>query len=162
MNGEFARPHKDFLARAIDLARVYSREGTCGPFGAVVVRNGEVIGEGWNRVTSTCDPSAHAEIVAIRAACAHLQSPFLDGCVLYSSCEPCPMCLAAAYWAHVPELYFAASREDAAQAGFDDAGLYKELALPTVAKRIQTRQCLEAEGAEVLAAWRDNPNRIPY
>src|SRR5262245_9316936 len=110
----------DFLIEAIALSRERMLAGAGGPFGALIVRDGEIFARGWNRVTTTNDPTAHAEVVAIRAACERLGTFRLDGCVIYASCEPCPMCLAAAYWSRVARLVFAASREDAAQAGFDD------------------------------------------
>ena len=119
-----------FLLRAIQLARANVSNRTGGPFGAVVVKDGVIIGEGANHVTTLNDPTAHAEIVAIRTACRYLDSFELSGCEIYSSCEPCPMCLAAIYWSRASKIYFAASREDAASAGFDDEFLYRELARP--------------------------------
>src|SRR5262245_29961376 len=119
-----------FLREAIRLSidKMQANEG--GPFGAVIVRDGQIIGRGWNRVTSTNDPTAHAEIVAIRDACSRLKTFSLAGCEIYSSCEPCPLCLAAIFWARLDRIFYAATCEDAAAAGFDDGILYRELALP--------------------------------
>jgi len=137
---------KTFLREAIALARAGAAAGVGGPFGAVVVHEGRVIGRGQNRVTSTCDPTAHAEVVAL----------------LYSSCEPCPMCLAAAYWAHVARIVFAGTRTDAAAAGFDDEFLYRELTLPPEARRLPLVPLLRAEGVVAFDEWRHQPGRIPY
>jgi len=120
-------PDDLFLARAVELARIGSERGDGGPFGAVVVRDGKILAEAWNRVVAGNDPTAHAEISAIRAACATLGSFHLPGAVLYASSEPCPMCLAAAYWAHIARIVFANSRFDAAAIGFRDDALYAEL-----------------------------------
>jgi len=138
------------------------RRGRGGPFGAVIARNGEVIGRGWNEVTTSQDPTAHAEIVAIREACRTLKSPHLDGCDIYTSCEPCPMCLGAIYWARLRRLYFAATRQDAAAAGFDDELIYQEICLPVDQRRLPTRQLLRAQALEALNEWRTKPDKIPY
>jgi len=138
------------------------RRGRGGPFGAVIARNGEVIGRGWNKVTTSQDPTAHAEIVAIREACRTLKSPHLDGCDIYTSCEPCPMCLGAIYWARLRRLYFAATRQDAAAAGFDDELIYQEICLPVDQRRLPTRQLLRAQALEALNEWRTKPDKIPY
>src|SRR5487761_1508170 len=119
-----------FMRRAISLSREQMEHGGGGPFGAVIVKGGVIIAEGWNRVTSTNDPTAHAEIVAIRAACAVLGSFSLGDCEIYASCEPCPMCLAAIYWARLERVYYANTRADAARIGFDDDFLYREIAAP--------------------------------
>ncbi len=124
------------LREAIALARAGAAGGCGGPFGAVIVHEGRVVGRGENRVTSTNDPTAHAEMVAIRAACTNLGRFHLAGATLYTSCEPCPMCLAAAYWAHVARIVFACTRDDAAAIGFDDAFLYRELVAPPAARRV--------------------------
>lgn len=152
----------DFLREAIRLSRQHMQAGDGGPFGSVVVRGGEVISQGWNRVTSTNDPTAHAEVEAIRAACARLRTFSLAGCVLYASCEPCPMCLAAAYWARVDRLVYAAAREDAAGAGFDDAELYTELVLTPEKRRLPSLQSLRSEAQDVFEEWLKLPQRIPY
>jgi guanine deaminase len=151
-----------FLREAIRLSREHMQAGDGGPFGSVVVRDGEIIARGWNSVTTTNDPTAHAEIVAIRDACRHLGTFSLAGCVLYASCEPCPMCLSAAYWARVDRLVFAASRNDAALAGFDDEWLYQELPLRIDQRRIPTQQSLREEAQIVFIEWLQNPDRIPY
>ncbi|MDA8238217.1 MAG: nucleoside deaminase [Chloroflexi bacterium] len=150
------------LREAIRLSRARMRQGRGGPFGAVVARDGVVVARGWNAVTSTCDPTAHAEVVAIRRACRGLGTFSLAGCVLYASCEPCPMCLAAAYWARVDRLVYAATRDDAARAGFDDALIYREVPLPPEARSLPTDQLLHAEGAAVLGEWLAKPDRVPY
>jgi guanine deaminase len=154
--------HDAFLRRALDLARTHSRGGMNGPFGAVVVREGEIVGEGWNRVVETSDPTAHAEILAIRDAARTLGTHDLSDCILYASCEPCPMCLSAIYWAHVREIHFAASKEDASDAGFDDARILRELGLGWEQRELPSHRALAREGAEVLEAWVRNPRRMPY
>lgn len=151
-----------FLRTAIRLAGSRSLAGHGGPFGAVIVENGAVVSRGWNRVTSTNDPTAHAEMVAIRRACRKLGKFNLSGCVLYTSCEPCPMCLAAAYWARVDRLVFAAEREDAAAIGFDDALLYREIPLPHQERSLPMTQSLRHEAVEVMQSWSSMPNRILY
>lgn len=133
-----------------------------GPFGALVVVAGRIVGKGWNKVTSTNDPTAHAEIVAIRAACRRLQAYHLPQAVLYSSCEPCPMCFAAACWARVPRIVFAASRKDAAAIGFADEDLYREIALPREARRIRMDQFLQNEARRIMRAWYRTPGIVRY
>ena len=154
--------HDAFLRRALHLARTHSRSGLNGPFGAVVVHDGEMVGEGWNRVVETPDPTAHAEILALREAAETLGTHDLTGCVLYSSCEPCPMCLSAIYWARIREIHFAASKEDAAAAGFDDTLIQSELEKGWVDRNILARQAMAHEGAELLGEWARNPRRVPY
>jgi guanine deaminase len=154
--------HETYLRRALELARTHSQSGVNGPFGAVVVRNGQLVGEGWNRVVETSDPTAHAEILAIREAATTLGTHELADCTLYASCEPCPMCLSAIYWAHIREVHFAASKEDAAAAGFDDARILSELEEGREGRSIPAHQALAREGAEVLREWVRNPRRIPY
>jgi guanine deaminase len=151
-----------FMQEAIRLSLEMMRAGKGGPFGAVVVRDGEIIGRGWNRVTSANDPTAHAEIVAIREACRKAGTFFLEGAELYASCEPCPMCLSAAYWARISRVYYGASRSDAAAAGFLDEMLYEELAREASQRRIP---CVGLGREQALAAfreWREKPDRIPY
>jgi len=150
------------LREAIRLSIDHLSTSAAGPFGAVIARNGEVIGRGFNKVTSTNDPTAHAEVVAIRDACARLRSFSLDGCELYASCEPCPMCLAASYWARIESITFAASSEDAAAAGFDDRHFYDELALPMEERTVPMRQLLRDEACTAFAAWRAKADRIEY
>lgn len=151
-----------FLREAIRLARRSVLEHGGGPFGALVVRGEEVLGRGWNQVTTANDPTAHAEIVAIREAAQHVGDFRLQGCVLYSSCEPCPMCLAAAYWARIEAVWYAADRRNAAAAGFDDARLYGELALPAPRRRLPCRQHLAVEGELPFREWLAKPDRVPY
>ena len=159
---ETAEVDTRFLREAIRVARVRMLEGRGGPFGAVVARDGVVVARGWNAVTSTNDPTAHAEVVAIRRACRKLGSFSLAGCVLYASCEPCPMCLAAAYWARIDRLVLAASRDDAARAGFDDAVIYEQLPLPVAERSLRTTQLLRTEAVAVFDAWLAKPDRVPY
>jgi len=150
------------LRRAIGLAAHHSADGAHGPFGAVVARGGAVVGEGWNQVVARHDPTAHAEVTAIRDACRRLETHDLSGCVLYTSCEPCPLCLSAAYWAHVSRVVYAASKKDAARAGFDDERIYAELAQAWEARTLPGEQRLPDEGRAVLDAWLANGRRIPY
>jgi tRNA(Arg) A34 adenosine deaminase TadA len=151
-----------FMRMAIELAAEHMRAKEGGPFGALITRGSEIVARGWNKVTSSNDPTAHAEMTAIRAAAAALGSIQLRGCVLYTSCEPCPMCLGAAYWARVDRLVFAANRHDAAEAGFDDEQIYSELAHPPFSRKLPTQQALREKAVEVLAEWRHMPDKIPY
>ncbi|MRS12275.1 MAG: nucleoside deaminase [Actinobacteria bacterium] len=150
------------MQRAIALSREKMREDEGGPFAAVVVRDGAIVGEGWNQVTGHNDPTAHAEIVAIREACRTLGSFSLEGCVIYTSCEPCPMCLAAIHWAHIERVYFANTAEDAAAIGFDDARLYRELALPRDERSLPLERLCAEEAIEVFREWAADPGRIQY
>ena len=152
----------DFLREAIRLSVEKMGAGEGGPFGAVIVRNGQIVGRGWNRVTSTNDPTAHAEIVAIRDACGRLESFSLVGCEIYTSCEPCPMCLAAIYWARLDRITYAATCQDAAAAGFDDSQFYHELSLAPGARSIPMAQDLRPEACEAMDAWRRKADRIKY
>ena len=152
----------DAMRRAVQLSRDGMQAGAGGPFGAVVLRDGEIIGEGCNQVTSTCDPTAHAEIVAIRAACTRLGTFSLAGCTLVSSCEPCPMCLAAAHWARCDAVIFGASRRDAARAGFDDALLYEEIDRLPADRVVPGRALLSDEAAQVFDEWLAKEDRVPY
>lgn len=154
--------HEEFLRRAIQLAVENVRQGRGGPFGAVIVAGGGIVAEGANHVTTDLDPTAHAEIVAIRAACRRLGRFDLRGAVIYSSCEPCPMCLGAIYWARLDALYYAAGREDAAAAGFDDRFLYEQFALDEQHRSLPARRIALAEAAEPFNEWRNHPGRIPY
>jgi len=151
-----------FLREAIRLSRVRMRTGGAGPFGAVVVQDDRIVARGWNRVTAANDPTAHAEVVAIRRACTRLRSFSLAGCILYTSCEPCPMCLGAAYWARLDRLVFAAGRLDAAAAGFDDAFIYDELPLGPLERSLPTSQLLREEAIAAFDAWLADPDRVPY
>jgi guanine deaminase len=150
------------MARAIELALENVRGSEGGPFGAVIVRNGEIIAEGVNLVTATTDPTAHAEMVAIRRACQLLRNFELRDCELYSSCEPCPMCLGAVYWARVGHLYFAANRIDAAKIGFDDSLIYDELAIPYVSRKIPTTNFMREEALAAFRTWALSATKVPY
>lgn len=150
------------MRRAIALALENVRAGNGGPFAALVVKEGRVIAEGTNRVTSSNDPTAHAEIVAIREACRVLNDFQLTGCDLYTTCEPCPMCLGAIYWARPARIFYAGTAADAAAAGFDDAFIYDELKLPPTARRIPTAQILREESLAIFAAWQNQENKKRY
>lgn len=150
------------MRRAIALSLDMMRAGRGGPFGAIVVKDNQIIGEGYNKVTSTQDPTAHAEIVAIREACRTLGSFSLSGCEIYTSCEPCPMCLSAIYWARLERLYFANTRTDAAAIGFDDEKICKEIGKPLADQRIPTTQLLAEEGIAAFREWEDKADKVPY
>lgn len=152
----------DFLRQAIGLSidKMKSNEG--GPFGAIIVQDGQIVGRGWNRVTSANDPTAHAEIVAIRNSCSRLNAFSLSGCEIYCSCEPCPMCLAAIYWSRIDRIFFAASSDDAGAAGFDDQNFYGELGLSASDRPIPMEQALRDEACIVLQAWLKKKDRVPY
>jgi guanine deaminase len=150
-----------FIGRAIQLAVENVRHGG-GPFGALIVRDGKIIGEGANRVTKECDPTAHAEIVALRAACKHEKQFHLNGCAIYTSCEPCPMCLAAAYWAHISTIYFAAPAGSAASAGFADAFMYEQFMLPRGERDIALVQVPHIGAEEAFQNWNKNTARVDY
>jgi len=150
------------MRRAIELALEGVRANQGGPFGAVVVREGAVIGEGCNRVIASNDPTAHAEIVALRAACAKLGSFQLRGCELYTTCEPCPMCLGAAFWARVDRVHYACESADARRAGFDDQALYEELARAHAERTLPIQQLMRDEALATFQAWIDKPDRVAY
>ena len=150
------------MREAIRLSIQMMRRGKGGPFGAVVVRNGKVVGRGSNQVTSANDPTAHAEIVAIREACKRLKTFQLDDCDLYTSCEPCPMCLSAIYWARLGQVYYANTRRDAAKIDFDDDFIYREVALPIRRRELRMSQFLREEALAAFAEWQRKPNKIPY
>jgi tRNA(Arg) A34 adenosine deaminase TadA len=155
-------PNPDFLRRAIALATENVVRAGGGPFAAVIVRDGKIVAEAVNTVTTDNDPTAHGEVNAIRAAAGALGAFTLAGCELYSSCEPCPMCLAAAYWAHLDAIYYGACAADAARAGFDDAFLYRELRKPSGERRLPATQLLGNEAWASFAAWLALPNRTNY
>ncbi|HIR72792.1 MAG TPA: nucleoside deaminase [Candidatus Coprenecus pullicola] len=152
----------DHMRRAISLAEDNASSGNGGPFGAVIVKDGKVVAEGSNTVTVDNDPTAHAEVNAIRRACAVLGTFDLSGCELYTSCEPCPMCLAACYWAHISRVYYAAGRDDAAAAGFDDDMIYVEVAKPLDERKLPFTQLLPEEGLRPFLLWRSNPDKVRY
>lgn len=150
------------MKRAIELARAGMDNNDGGPFGCVVAKDGKVIGEGNNRVTSTNDPTAHAEVVAIREACKTLDAFQLDGCSIYTSCEPCPMCLGAIYWARPAHVFYACTREDAAAVGFDDDFIYDEISLPNENRERVMINLLRDEGVALFQAWMVKPDKIEY
>ena len=150
------------MQAAIQLAIDGVNAGRGGPFGAVVVKEGQIVGRGCNCVTSTNDPTAHAEVVAIRDACQSLGTFHLDGCEIYASCQPCPMCLAAIYWAHLDRLYFGATAAEAAAAGFADDFIYRQFSLPIEGRSIPAVQLMPAESLAAFEAWRAKVDRIEY
>ena len=151
-----------YMREAIRISIEKMRANQGGPFGAVVVHNAEIVGRGWNQVTSSNDPTAHAEVVAIRDACKNLKTFKLDECELYTSCEPCPMCLAASYWARLRKVYFGNTRKDAADIGFDDEFLYQQIALPITQRSLTLEQCCGDEALRAFVEWRDKPDKVPY
>ena len=151
-----------FMQVAIDLARAGMNNNEGGPFGAIVVKAGQIIGRGNNRVTSTNDPTAHAEIVAIRDACRSLAHFQLEDCVIYTSCEPCPMCLGAIYWARPKRIVYGCSREDAAAIDFDDDFIYREIPLPITERMIPTEQKCQVEAVQVFTEWEQKGDRTEY
>jgi len=150
------------MRRAIALAVENVRSGRGGPFAAVVVRGDEVLGEGTNLVVFTNDPSAHAEVLAVRAACSKLKHFQLSGCEIYTSCEPCPMCLGLIYWSRPDKVYYATTAEDAAAISFDDLRIYREFQSPPVARSIHMVQMLRDEGLAAFRAWQEKPDKIAY
>ena len=154
--------HERFMMRAIELAERGVDDGLGGPFGCVVVKDGEIVGEGCNQVTSTNDPTAHAEVVAVREACRNLGSFQLTGCDVYTSCEPCPMCLGAIYWARPARIFIAGTREDAAAAGFDDDLFYSELEKPNDDRELKMESLLREESQRVFERWMNKPDRVEY
>ena len=153
---------KQFMRRAIDLSQQKMDENCGGPFGAVIVKAGKIIGEGWNCVTSTNDPTAHAEMVAIRNASAAIKNFKLEGCEIYTSCEPCPMCLSAIYWARIDKIFYANLREDAEKIGFDDAFLYSEVALPENKRALPVYRLLREEARIVFNNWMKKQDKTQY
>ena len=154
--------NKRFMLEAIRISAKEMRRNQGGPFGAVVVLNGRIVGRGWNQVTSANDPTAHAEVSAIRDACRRLKTFQLDKCELYTSCEPCPMCLSAIYWARLKRVYYANTRKDAAAIDFDDDFLYREVARPISRRKIPMKQLLRSEALKVFAEWDAKADKIPY
>jgi guanine deaminase len=155
-------PDERFMRRAIELAQRGVDENLGGPFGCVIVRDEAIVGEGSNQVTSTNDPTAHAEIVAIREACRNLDSFQLEGCSVYTSCEPCPMCLTAIYWARPAAIFFAGTRADAADAGFDDERFYSELEKPNEQRELPMQPLLREESQKVFETWIAKPDKVEY
>jgi len=151
-----------FMKRALALAQKGMNTNAGGPFGAVIVKNGEIIAEGFNKVTSTNDPTAHAEVVAIRKACKKLKSFQLDNCVIYTSCEPCPMCLGAIYWARPKAVFYSCDKIDAAKINFDDAFIYEELDKNIDDREIKFIQMIQKEGQMVFKAWQKKENKTAY
>ncbi|TAK96779.1 MAG: nucleoside deaminase [Verrucomicrobia bacterium] len=151
-----------FMREAIRISMAKMRANCGGPFGAVVVRKGKIVGRGWNQVTSTNDPTAHAEVTAIRDACRRLNTFQLDDCELYTSCEPCPMCLSAIYWARFKKVYYGNTRKDAARIEFDDDFLYREVALPISKRKIPMKRLLRDEALTAFKAWADKADKIRY
>jgi guanine deaminase len=151
-----------FMARAIQLSIENVHSGRGGPFGAVVVKDGNIVAEGSNQVTSTNDPTAHAEILAIRAACAKLGVFELHSCEIYTSCEPCPMCLGAIYWARLSRIFFANAASDASSIGFDDSSIYREIPLPLAQRAIPMIQMMREQALAAFQAWQEKPNKIVY
>lgn len=151
-----------FMARAIHLSIENVQSGRGGPFGAVVVKDGAIIGEAANQVTATNDPTAHAEVLAIRAACKQLHAFELAGCEIYTSCEPCPMCFGAIYWARLSRVYFANLHADASKIGFDDSLIYREIARPHSERKIPMIQMMREQALTAFRAWENKPNKIEY
>jgi guanine deaminase len=154
--------NKRFMREAIRLSFLRMRQGEGGPFGAVVVKRATIVGRGWNRVTSENDPTAHAEINAIRNACKHLKTFCLKGCDLYASCEPCPMCLSAIYWSRIRAVFYGNTRKDAAKIAFDDDFIYRQIALPIGRRKLLMRQLLREEALPAFAEWEHKPDKNPY
>lgn len=150
------------MQAAIDHARKGMTSNSGGPFGCVIVKDDKIVGRGYNCVSSHNDPTAHAEVVAIRDACTHLQTFQLDGCEIYTSCEPCPMCMGAIYWARPAKVYYAATRHDAAAAGFDDSMIYQELTVPIEQRQIEMINFDREKSIEVFKEWLEKPDKIDY
>lgn len=151
-----------FMREAIRLSIENMRAGNGGPFGAVIVKDGKIIARGFNQVTSSNDPTAHAEVVAIREACKVLNSFQLEDCEIYTSCEPCPMCLGAIYWARPSKMYYANTKKDAANIGFDDQFIYEELDLPLDKRQLSAEQLLQGEAIVAFKEWEEKTNKIEY
>ena len=151
-----------FIKEAADVALKGVSENRGGPFGCVIVKDEEIIAKGCNEVLSSNDPTAHAEVVAIRNACQALRSHQLIGCTIYTSCEPCPMCLGAIYWARPERIVYACTRKDAGSIGFDDDFIYKEIMLPPGERHIEMKQCGQEHGLEVFRFWRNKPDKSQY
>lgn len=154
---------QEFMRRAIELSLIGSQAGMGqGPFGAVIVKDGKIVGQGHNQVVATNDPTAHAEVVAIRDACTNLRTFDLSDCEIYTSCEPCPMCLSAIYWAHLGKIYYGNTRDDAAEIGFDDAFLYQEIPLPLAERKIPIEALGRNEAHAAFELWVKKEDKIVY
>jgi tRNA(Arg) A34 adenosine deaminase TadA len=153
---------QSLIREAVTLALTHSTGGENGPFGSVIARDGEIVGRGWNRVVETCDPTAHAEVVAIRDAARRLGTHVLDGCTIYCSCEPCPMCLSAIYWARIGRVVYASTQEEARAAGFDDSRIHSEVTAAWPDRAVTSVHLPVPEAMDVLRRWRENPNRVDY
>ncbi len=162
MNEKKTEEKQRFMEEAIKLAAKNVEHNSGGPFGAVVVKDGKIIGQGVNKVTSSNDPTAHAEVIAIREAAKNLDSFNLEGCEIYSSCEPCPMCLGAIYWARIDTLYYAGTKDDAAKADFDDSAIYKEICIPREERQLPSTQLMRKEAVKVFDNWINKEDKIPY
>ncbi len=154
--------HREYMQMAIDMARKGMQNGEGGPFGAVVVKDGQIIGRGNNKVIINNDPTSHAEVVAIRDACRYLGHFQLDGCILYTSCEPCPMCLGAIYWARPDRFFYACTRSDAADIGFDDDFIYQELNLDLTQRSIPASQISQSDALKVFQEWSATEDKTQY
>jgi tRNA(Arg) A34 adenosine deaminase TadA len=152
----------EFMRAAIRLSIRMMRRGKGGPFGAVVVKGNKIVGRGCNQVTSTNDPTAHAEVLAIREACRRLKTFQLEGCELYTSCEPCPMCLSAIYWSRLDKVFYGNTRQDAAKIAFDDAFIYREVALPMRKRKLVMKPLLRQEALAAFVEWQNKPDKIVY
>lgn len=151
-----------FMDRAIELARIGMKQNHGGPFGCIIVRDGQIVGEGHNRVTTSNDPTAHAEVVAIRDACKHLGTFQLTGCDVYTSCEPCPMCLGALYWARPDRIFYAANRSDASEAGFDDSFIYEEISVPASERSIISESIHRDKALKLFDEWEQKEDKLAY
>jgi tRNA(Arg) A34 adenosine deaminase TadA len=156
------KEHEKFMRMAIKLSEQNVKRAVGGPFGAVIVKDGEVVAASANKVIQQNDPTAHAEVSAIRLACRQLGTYNLEGCVIYTSCEPCPMCLGAIYWAHIDTIYYGNTKVDAADIGFDDHFIYKELELPMHQRKLQITQLLRNEALSVFKLWADSESKTDY
>lgn len=153
---------EQYMKRAIELSQLNMEKGVGGPFGAVIVKDGKIIGEGWNKVTSKNDPTAHAEVEAIRQACQNIQNFDLSGCEIYTSCEPCPMCLSAIYWARLNRIYYANTKKDAAKIQFDDDFIYQEIPKAIETRKIPMKQIMREEAMRVFQMWESKSDKIRY
>lgn len=154
--------HLDFMREAIALSEDNVKNGLGGPFGAVIVKDGKIIAKSANRVTTTNDPTAHAEVATIRLACQALQTFTLEGCIIYTSCEPCPMCLGAIYWARLDKMYYANTKSDAAAIGFDDQFIYEEIDLKLEERKLKSVQILKDEAILIFEQWKASRQKINY